>query len=257
MLVRELHSEAQFDAIEAGPERDLVVVFIHGALDRSAGMARLAREASTAARTVRYDRRGYGDRWEHPGPFDVEGHVDDVQAIVADRECILIGHSYGGHVALAAAARMSGQTRGVSTYESPLAWLDWWPRDTAGRQATSSEVDVAAERFMVAMIGVDAWNRLPERTREHRRREGRALVAELSDLGRGTPWRPENVSCRVLCGVRTNAPEHHARASIWMRDSLPHADIAEFEGAGHGAHLTHAGMFHQLLVAPHLREAER
>lgn len=257
MLVRELHSVMEFEVITSGQGPGPVVAFIHGALDRAAGMARLAREASAQAPCVRYDRRGYGDRWEHPGPFTIQGNVDDVQAIVGDRPCVLVGHSYGGHVALAAAARLGSQVIGVTTYESPLSWLEWWPHDTAGAMALARGPEDAAEAFMVAMIGSAAWNRLPERTRQHRRREGRALVGELSELRQQAPWEPESITCRVLCGVRGDAPPHQSRAATWMIDHIGKADVIPFDGASHGAHLTHARLFHQLLVAPHLTVREQ
>lgn len=256
MRVRELHSDAQFDAVASGPDSDPLVVLIHGSLDRSAGMARLARETAAMTATVRFDRRGYNDRWDHPGPFSIEGNVDDVQAIVGHRRCVLVGHSYGGIVAVAAAVRLGPQVLGVSTYESPLSWLPWWPTNSAGQRGIAAGPEAAAEAFMVAMIGRDHWERLPDRTRNERRREGRALVGELSQLRQGSPWDPTQVACPVLCGVRADAPAHQARAAGWMRDNLPDAHVVEIDGADHGAHLSHPKEFARGLIEPHLAVRE-
>ena len=252
MRVRELHSDAQFEVVASGPVSGPLVVLIHGSLDRAVGMARLARETATLATTVRFDRRGYNDRWDHPGPFDVEGNVDDVHAIVGHRPCILIGHSYGGIIAVATAVRLGTQVLGVSTYESPLSWLPWWPVNTAGQRGIDAGADAAAESFMVAMIGRDHWERLPERTRNERRREGRALVGELSQLREGPPWDPTLVRCPVLFGVRSDAPEHQARAAEWMHEHLPDARVVDIHGADHGAHLSHPRQFARGLIVPHL-----
>ena len=48
------------------------------------------------------------------------------------RRALVFGHSYGGNVALAAAARHPELVVAVAVYETPLSWLDWWPGTTAG-----------------------------------------------------------------------------------------------------------------------------
>lgn len=214
-------------------------------------MAKVARVASHFAEVVRYDRRGYGDRWDHPGPFDVEGNLADVAAIIADRPAVVVGHSYGGQVALGAAQHLGDQIVGVSTYETPLSFMDWWPTDTAGAVGVAAGPENAAETFMIRMIGRDRWERLPERTRMERRREGRALVQELSELRLGASWDPAAIGCRVLCGRGSLAADHHRRAVDWLTDSIVDATAVVIEGATHGAHMSHPESFVELLIRPH------
>jgi pimeloyl-ACP methyl ester carboxylesterase len=109
---------------------------------------------------LRYDRRGYGKSWPHEGPFDVEDQVKDLVGLIGNRSVVLLGHSYGGNVALAAAEILKDQVRGVSTYETPLSWMTWWPGTTAGAMAVSSTASEAAEKFMVRLIGQSRWNSL-------------------------------------------------------------------------------------------------
>ncbi|MFM9083665.1 MAG: alpha/beta fold hydrolase [Actinomycetota bacterium] len=229
-----------------------MVVLIHGSLDRMAGMALLAREIAPVAHVLRFDRRGYGDSWMHPGPYTATANARDVEMLLAGRRALLIGHSFGGNVALAAAEMLGDQILGVSTYETPLSWLPIWPAGTAGGRAVTAGPETAAEEFMVALIGRDKWDRLPGRTREARRREGRALVGELGDLRVSAPWDAGRIACRVLAGHGTEAREHHVRGAQWIVDNVPGAELVVLEGAGHGAPTSHPAQFSAALVMPHL-----
>lgn len=237
---------------ESGPPDAPVVVLIHGSLDRSAGMARLARVLAGRSRVVRYDRRGYGRSWPHAGPFTVDDQVEDLVGVLQGRPAVLVGHSFGGQVALATAATLGSQIVGVSTYETPLSWLEWWPRDSAGAAGVHAGPELAAERFLTRLVGRDTWDRLPEHTKEARRREGRALVGELGALREGPRWNPEDVGCRVMCGVGEQARDHHRRATQWLVAHLPHSEFVTVPGAGHGAPNSHPVEFCELLVLPHL-----
>ena len=205
---------------ESGPDSEILVVLIHGSLDRSGGMALLARHIQTSHRVLRYDRRGYGRSWPHAGPFSVADQVDDRSALIGDRRAVLVGHSFGGNIALAASVTLERQVVGVSTYETPLSWMEWWPGTTAGAMAVASSEAQAAENFMVRLIGHKRWDALPERTREERKREGAALVGELTALRMNAPWTVEDISCPVLCGYGSNGMKHHADGARWMAQNL-------------------------------------
>lgn len=237
---------------EAGLVDGPLVVLIHGSLDRSAGMLRLSRQLHDVARVLRYDRRGYAKSWPHPGPFSVAHQVEDLCGLLAGRDAVLIGHSYGGNVALAAAQSLGQQITGVTTYETPLSWFDWWPGTTAGAIGVASDVDDAAEAFMVRLIGLERWNALPERTKTERRREGEALVGELSSLRQSAPWEASLISTRVLCGYGNRGSAHHADGARWLDSNLSDSSLVCIDGAGHNAHMTHSAEFSRLLVQPHL-----
>ena len=246
------NSASGLTVTESGPDTETIVVFIHGSLDRAAGMARLTRLAQASHRTVRYDRRGYGIHCDHDGPFTVSANADDVIAMMAGRRSVLVGHSFGGNIALSVAARVPHLVAGVSTYETPLSWFDWWPTDSAGGTALSADPEDAAETFLVRMIGRERWEQVPERTKAQRRREGRALRDELTDLRSAQPWNATDISAPVLCGRGTRAHEHHLVAAARLSEMLPDARLVTIDGAGHGAPVSHPHEFHSLLVAPHL-----
>lgn len=235
----------------SGPAGAPRVVLIHGSLDRSAGMARLARELSVHWRVLRYDRRGYGRSRPHDGPFDVASQVDDLLTLLDGEPAVLVGHSFGGHVALATAARVPELVAGVSVYETPLSWMDWWPAGTAGGMAAMSSDADAAENFMRRLIGNDGWEALPERTRQERRAEGGALRAELLSIRGDAPWDVDSVTCRVVCGHGSEGSPHHARGMSWLAARLHRGSAAVIDGAGHGAPNSHPGPFARAMVDVH------
>ena len=235
---------------ESGPQDAPVVVLIHGSLDRSAGMARLARQLQQRFRVVRYDRRGYARSWPHPGPFSVADQVSDLAGILGGRRAVLVGHSYGGNVALAASVALAGQVTAVSVYETPLSWMPWWPGTTAGAASVAASPEDAAETFMKRLIGEPAWEALPDRTKAERRREGVALQGELGSLRESAPWDVAEVTVPVLCGHGSRGSAHHREGMNWLATQLPGGASVCIEGAGHGAPNSHAAEFVRLLVLP-------
>ncbi len=194
---------------------------------------------------LRYDRRGYGRSSAVPAPWTVEANIDDLEGLVErhgvdGRRAVLVGHSFGGDVALGLAARRPDLVEAVAIYETPLSWLDWWPRDSAGAAAMAAEDPAdAAEAFMRRLVGDDVWERLPATRRDDRRREGAAMVAELADLRRRAPWTPDEVDLPVLVLVGEHARPHHQRAFEYLGEVLPRARRRVIDGAGHAGPHTH------------------
>lgn len=226
------------------------MVLIHGSLDRSAGMIKMARHLNEFS-TLRYDRRGYGRSWQHQGPYAVSDQVDDLQRLLDGRTAVIFGHSFGGNIALAAAQRMGDQIIGVSTYETPLSWMSWWPGTTAGAMGVAAGEDSAAEKFMIRLIGQKRWDALPERTKTERRREGRALVGELGTLRTVQPWDSHLITCPVLCGYGSKGLPHHQEGARWLTGNIEKAQLVCIEDAAHSAPMTHSEECVSRLVLPH------
>lgn len=252
---------------EAGPVDAPLVVLIHGSMDRSSGMLKLSRALDSEYRVVRYDRRGYGRSASlpinhtgehaspHPGPFGMDDQVADLESLLAGRSAVLVGHSYGGNVALATASRHPHLVRSVAIYETPLSWEPWWPGTTAGAAAVAAADDPAeaAERFMRRLIGDDRWEALPERTRSTRRREGRAMVGELGDLRRNQPWTADSIRVPVMVGYGTAGASHHQTGMRHLGGTIKGAVVVELPGCRHDAPLSHPVLFAKEMVLPLLR----
>ena len=243
--ITEIFSE--FSGTPDGP----LVVLIHGSLDRSAGMTLMARHLHSRFRVLRYDRRGYGKSWPHRGPFSISDQVDDLTQILGDQSAVIFGHSFGGNIALAAAERLGPQILGVSTFETPLSWMPWWPGTTAGAIGVAAGEAEAAEKFMIRLIGHKRWDQLPDRTKRERRREGIALVGELTALRQNAPWSPEGITCPVYAGFGSRGLPHHAEGARWISAHVSRGTLVEISEAGHGAPMTHALDCAQALVSVH------
>ena len=223
-----------------------LVVVVHGSMDRSAGWARVVGRLRDH-HVIRYDRRGYGRSQGAGTAVGVDGHVEDLLGVIdahrpAGRSAVVVGHSFGGVVALAAAARHPAVIAAVGAFEAPMPWLPWWPTPArkAGetRSASSDAPGDVAEAFLRRMLGDDRWEALPASTRRARRAEGEALVAEMGSLRTGAPFGLHELTVPVVAGHGTRSSEHHQRAAAVLAESTSGHAVA-VEGADHGAHLTH------------------
>lgn len=226
------------------------ITLVHGSLDRSAGLLKLSRRLVDRYRVTRFDRRGYGRSYPSEGPFGIGEQVDDLIGVMRSVEMrrrpnVIVGHSFGGNVALAAAERNPDVVDAVVTYETPLSWLEWWPNDSAGGDALSWQADPeeAAERFMRRLISDARWERLPESTRRSRRREGTAMVGELVDLRRRPAWDPLAIAVPVLAMHGENGQGHHRRGAETIARDVDGAEFAVLAGARHPGPNTHPDAF--------------
>src|SRR5688572_26246204 len=133
-------------------------------MDRATSFAKVRRrlEESGGHEVLTLDRAGYGSRVDAPPPAGrgrIATDVDDLLELVdgSDGPAVMIGHSYGGHVAMAAAIRRPDLVPAIGVFETPLAWMPWWPSDTSGgvavRAAAAGTPADAAEAFMRSIVG--------------------------------------------------------------------------------------------------------
>lgn len=246
-----------------------MVVLVHGSLDRSTSFTRVLRRLGDL-HTVAYDRRGY-HRSRHAGSIrtTLDGHVDDLLAVIDRRPAVVVGHSYGGTIALAAALRTDRPSTitSLAAYEPPLPWLGLWSnrsgtestpsavaRDRAvvgdsgtdSNSETDSDSDsgAAAERFFRRVVGTEAWERLSEPGRAERRADGPALVAELNAIRlTEAPFDVSTLQIPSLFGRGERSLPHHRAGVAWLVEHTPGAQLADIPGARHGAHLSHPDGF--------------
>ena len=240
--------------VPASPGAPLVVL-VHGSLDRAGSFARTMRRLDDL-HTVAYDRRGY-HRSRHLTPVHdtLDGHIDDVLAVIDGRRTVLVGHSYGGAIALGATLRSGGPgpILAVAAFEPPMPWLGSWanrPRTATTHRPDEKDPALMAEHFFRRMVGESAWDRLPEGTKQARRDDGPALAAEFAAIRTTEP--PFDVSALAVPAVFGQGSEslpHHRASVAWLVAHAPDAELIEIEGAGHGAHLTHPDAFSRFVRA--------
>jgi len=224
-------------------------------MDRQAAFARMSRLLAQSFHVVTYDRRGYGKSSHQRGPFSVEEQINDLSDVIQQttqgEPLILIGHSFGGVVALSYAQRFPDAIAGLVIYESPMSWESWWPKDSGGSAAVAvaDDPELAAETFMRRFIGHRRWESLPESTKVQRRSEGEALVGELGDIRRVKPWNIELVRGPLMAGYGSLS-KPHLQASAELLGNLPDCRSVKIEGAHHNAHSGSPDEFVELLVQP-------
>lgn len=217
-----------------------VVVLVHGSMDRHTSFAALRRELADL-HVVTYDRRGYGRSRHLPVAESLDDHVDDLLGILDGRAAVVLGHSYGGCIALRAGERAPDLIRALAVYESPLPWLPGWPTDTGGGMAlAAADPETAAEAFLRRLLGEPRWETLPARAKAERRAEGEALVSDMRSIRMparpGPPVDLAAVRIPVVCGRGEHAAPHHLQGMARLVELLPSAELVVVEGAAHGAH---------------------
>ena len=221
------------DPAAAGPP----IVIVHGAMDRAANFERVRRRLADR-QVITYDRRGYADSLRRPCSADLSRHVADLLEVIDGEPAVVIGHSFGGLVALGAAARAPQLALSVGVYEPPQPWRPFWPPPPDWHTAAE-----AAEIFFRHNIGSDAWARLPEQVKAERRAEGAALMADYNAAGKGMPFELADILSPVVVAYGTDTAPHFERASLALCDEIHGAVCVALDGASHGAHLSHPDAF--------------
>ncbi len=118
------------------------LVLVHGTGRNHAHWARSLPGLEQHATVYAVDRRGRGGSGDTER-YALEHEVDDILAVIGaiGEPVHLLGHSYGGIVALEAAASRSDQLRGLILYEPPL---------TLGKAVMRSDLEERLDEFLVA-----------------------------------------------------------------------------------------------------------
>jgi pimeloyl-ACP methyl ester carboxylesterase len=233
---------------ETGATEAPLVVLIHGSMDRATGFAKIAHRLEHEFRIVRYDRRGYARSCSLGPPYSVPQNVADLVDLLGGRRAVaIVGHSYGGNVALAFAQHHADRVGAVGVFEAPMPWEPWWPTNSGGGSAVAvgerEGTEAAAEQFMRSIVGDDVWERLPPTTRAQRRAEGAALVGELGGLRREAAYDATLIDVPVVLARGEMCRDHHRIGTTVLAERLPHASTLVLGGAGHNAHTTHPDAF--------------
>jgi len=236
------------DPIGAGPAAGRLAVLVHGSMDRATSFIRLMARLPDWT-IVAYDRRGYAGSSGTGPPADFDDQVADLIEVLDGRPAVAFGHSFGGDVVLAGAARYPELVESAVVWEPPQPWLPWWPEASpSGGAGADLDPDERAEWFMRRMVGDRVWERLPSATRAQRRAEGHTLHAEISSLSLGAAFDAASVRIPVIVGRGGRSSIHQRRSARELAAALPHGELAEIVDAGHGAHLSHPAEVAALLA---------
>jgi pimeloyl-ACP methyl ester carboxylesterase len=222
---------------------------------------------------VRPDWLGCGGSadWPADEPFRLEDDLAVLRAVLADcgGPVHLVGHSYGGTMALWAALEDPARVRSVAVYEPVVFGILHTTRDGEGlaylnatmRPGFFSEERAGSEAWLSDFVdwwqGPGAWEGLPETAKAPFRRSAHKLYAEvlqqLEDRTSHRVYPRLRVPVTVLYGTETPPPAR--RAAQLLGELLPRVSVVPVEGAGHMGPLTHAAVVNRAIEG-HLAAAQ-
>lgn len=241
------------------------VVLLHSSGASGAQWRALAERLAKRYRVFTPDLCGYGTAapWSGSEPFRLAHEARIVHDLVQSigEPVHLLGHSYGGAVALHFARLNGALVRSLALVE-PVAFhlLD----DRAEIEAVAGKVARAVAcgdfvggfgAFVEYWSGPGSWDALPAAKRAAMAArlpkvamEFHAVLSEVADMD---AYREINNPTLIVRGALSPRPTR--RICELLAQALPEARLVTLEGAGHMAPLTHADQVNDL-VAGHLEE---
>ena len=199
---------------------------------------------------------GKGPAWPADRPLALCEEVALLEPVFAraGTPLSLVGHSYGGAVALVAAVQVPQRVHALVLYEPTLfALVDAAfppPNDVDGIRRTVERAGAAlamgnrgaaAEHFIDFWMGAGAWHATPQ----SRRTAIEAAVLNVQGWGQAlfaepTPLKALGaLTMPVLLMVGKNSPASARAVARLLSQALPRVETLEFEGLGHMGPVTH------------------
>jgi pimeloyl-ACP methyl ester carboxylesterase len=249
------------------------VLLLHCTLSSSAEWESLSDTLDEDFRVIAPDQWGCGksDPWTGQGEFNLAQEAAPILDII-DRvgaAVHLIGHSYGGGVALWVARQHPDLIRSLTLIE-PSAFH--FLRDGALDNRTLfreifSVADMVREailsgdycggmgRFVDYWNGEGAWNAMSQKARMKFCKNLSKVVLDFHALfeepARLKDYAALSIPTLLLCGDRSPAPS--CRIVEMLASTMPHARVVQIQGAAHMSPFTHSDAVNAAIGA-HLRQ---
>jgi pimeloyl-ACP methyl ester carboxylesterase len=241
------------------------VLLLHSSGSSAAQWRSLAERLAERYRVIAPDLYGYGGTAHWPGrrPFHLECEAEIVLALLGrvDRRAHLVGHSYGGAVALHVAGLRRDLLRSLTLFE-PVAFHLLRGTDAAAlaeitevaesvaRATACGEYVAGFGRFFDYWSGPEAWAKVPadKRYAMAARLPKIALDfhATLNEPTRLEDFRSMSVPTLLLHG--TSSPWPTRRICDLLERILSDAQLKTIGGAGHMAPLTHRDQVNAMVI---------
>jgi pimeloyl-ACP methyl ester carboxylesterase len=243
-----------------------LVLLIHSGGFTSRQWRRLAQQLAPAHDVLAPDLIGYGDPPWPPGkPFHFTQDLERLAGMLG-RPAGIVGHSYGGLLALQLALARPERVRSIAVYE-PVAFGILGPDDADARDALAlpdyhpdaAGVDEAwLQAFVDWWNGPGAWAALAEPTRAGFRAVAWKVYQEVASLTVDTTDRARYATIAaptlVMGGARTTLTER--RTLERLAEALPDARLELFPDMGHMGPITHADVVNAAIAAHFARSLE-
>jgi pimeloyl-ACP methyl ester carboxylesterase len=234
------------------------VVCVHASASSSGQWRPLMERLSGRFRSLAVDLYGYGQSppWPDERPLALADEVELIEPVLetAGDRLHLVGHSYGGAVALRAALACPTRLRSLVLFEPVLfaALLAEDPRQPAAREIAAvrdetvaavdrGDLDTAGARFVDYWMGAGAWAAMPN----PRRQAVAGVMRKVKAEWHAAFTEPMPLSAfaaldvPTLCIVGTGSPASSRRVTRLLAKTLPSLTTVEIDGVGHMAPVTH------------------
>jgi pimeloyl-ACP methyl ester carboxylesterase len=218
---------------------------------------KLAAQLAPTHAVLAPDLLGYGDHpWPAPRPFHFRQDVEYLAGLLGGRRADVVGHSYGGFLALQLALAHPALVDRIVVYD-PVAFsvltADELARGFAGiREVYEPDAAGVDERWLEGFVdwwnGPGAWAKLaPAAQRGFRTvawklsQEVQTLMADRSD------YRAIAAPVTLLGSGQSPAAERQTVARL--ANLLPHAQVHTFADLGHMAPITHADRINAVILS--------
>jgi len=218
------------DLMELGSGERLVV-FVHGVLGRGRSFDRVASLLASECRMLWYDRRGYATSAGSGEPVGVDRHIEDLVTALDGQPAVVVGHSFGGVIAMGAAVRAPELVEALVLFETSMAWAPGWDDEVMQGVLGSQDPEDAGLRMMLG----ERYDAMNADERARRRLDARAFIAEEWSVRAGVePYDVAEIRAPLVYG--TSDPAVMPAVLAHLRREVRHVEVVTLPGAGHHAH---------------------
>jgi len=244
------------------------VVLIHCSSASGSEWTALCNELSNRFLCIMPDQWscGHSDPWPGNGPFTLAEEAAPVVELIdrLDSPVHLVGHSYGGGVALRVARERPAMIRSLTLIEPSIFHVlnGTGPKEQKLYREISDVAEAVKlavntgdlwdgmDRFVDYWNGVGAWDAMPLEARLKLSRrlakvvlDFRALFAEPATLA---DYATLSCATLVVCGERSPGPSR--RIVEMLEQAMADVRVREISGAGHMSPLTHPEAVNRAIV---------